>query len=122
MCQVQLVPPPLPRGITCTPPAPPVGWGLGSGLPPPPLWVWVWDLHTMSAEIAPEVPKPGKVDQEAFLGDSDRQETTTCGIPVAFHEETNHSVRNSRSLAPQLESTTCLGGDRWTWDLGHVSF
>ena len=65
----------------------------------------------MSVEIAPEAPKPGKVGQEAFLGESDRQETTTYGIPVAFHEETSHSVRNSRSLAPQLGSdTTCPGG------------
>ena len=62
----------------------------------------------MSSEIAPEAQKLSKVSQEAFLRGSDRQKTTTYGIPVAFHKETSHSVRNSRAFAPQLESdTTC---------------
>ena len=75
----------------------------------------------MSAEIAPEAQKPSKVSQEAFLRGSDRQEITTYGIPVAFHKETSQSVRNSRSFAPQLEVIPrARGGDRWTWDLGHI--
>ena len=38
---------------------------------PAPLWVWVLDLHTISAEIASEAPKPREMDREALLEGSD---------------------------------------------------
>lgn len=72
--------------------------------------MWVWDLRTISAEIEAEAPNPREGGQEALLGGSDREVTTTYSIPVAFRKETNHSVRSSRAMDPNLEVIPCAQG------------
>ena len=86
------------------------------------LWVWVRDLHTIPAEIAAKVLKPREVGQEALLGGSergsDREVATTFCIPVAFHKETIHSVRNSRAMAPSWKVIPRARGEEGPLDLG----
>ena len=107
MFQVQLVPSPLPRGITCTP-RPPCGVGFG----------------ICTSEIAAEAQKTREVGQEASLGDSDREimtRTTMYGTHLALRKETSHSVRNSRAIAPSWEVIQrARGGFCRTSDLAHI--